>query len=81
MTPDEIEHLVRETVRETLRLLGIDIDSQESVNRMRADLIAAREIREWRDTARRRFWFAVISVAVLAAISALWEGIKVKLGL
>lgn len=92
MTPAEVEGIarkaaldgVRDAIRDEMhdlfRAIGVDIKDQGSLNRLRADLIYARELREFKDTAKRRFWFVVVSVAVLAAVSAFWEGIKVKMG-
>lgn len=92
MTPSEVEFVARnaaervvrdvfrEEIHDIFSMLGIDINDQKSVNRLRADLIAARELREFKETAKKRFWFIVIGAGTLAAISAFWEGIKIKMG-
>ncbi len=77
---DVVKNVIHEEIHDVFRLFGVDIKDQSSVNRLRADLICAREIREFKETTKKRFWFVVIGVAVLATVSAFWEGIKVKMG-
>lgn len=68
-----------ETVRETFRLFGVDIDDQQQVNAFRADLIYARKIRQLSEKAGTVAWRVFITAIVTGAIAALWQGFRDKL--
>ncbi len=71
------EAAAHEAVRETFRLLGVDIDDQASVNAFRADLVYARKLRRMGDRAGTAAFRAIVTVAITAAaawlIAAIWN--------
>lgn len=71
----------QEAVHETFRLLGVDTNNQDSLNRLRSDLVSARQVREFRESTTRRFWLVVVGASAIAALTAFWDGIKHKLGM
>jgi hypothetical protein len=59
-----------EAVRATFRLLGIDVDDQDSVNALRADLVFARDRRKSRERSaafQAGLPFKFIGAAIIAA--------------
>ncbi len=70
---DEIRDIIRETVKETLRGLGVDTSHPLEVQ---ADL---RSLREWRTamrSIRRNAFLAFIGIVVSGTCAAVWIGIK-----
>lgn len=64
------------TVRETFRLLGVDLDNQQSVNDFRADLVYARKIRRLSEKTGSIALLVMISAIVTGMLAVFWDGIK-----
>jgi hypothetical protein len=83
-THDEMQAIAdaaaEKAVRHIFQLLGVDTADQNSINKFRADLVSARQVREFREATTRRFWMVVLGIIIVGAISALWTGIKLKMG-
>lgn len=70
----------RSVTHETFRLLGVDIDNQDSLNSFRSDLVYANRLRKTSERAQLAALGIIVSVVVGAALAALWTGIKQKMG-
>ena len=83
-TQDEMQNIADEAaekaVRHIFQLLGVDTADQNSINKFRADLVSARQVREFREATTRRFWMVILGIIIVGAISALWSGVKLKMG-
>ena len=80
MTDDQIRRIVRETVRETLIELGLDVSSPEEIVRRQADFAYLRKAREGADDLRRIARRSAVGIALSALAYALWVGLKATLG-
>jgi len=76
-TSTEQKDIIKETVKETLLLLGLDITDPLSLQR---DFQHLREWRESTERLRANGIIAVIGVVVVGGCTALWLGIKQQLG-
>jgi len=63
-------------VRKVFAILGVDVDTPRDVEEFRKDLRFGGSMR----TAVNRGVLGVVGVVVLAILTALWTGIKVKVG-
>ncbi len=77
MNKDELEDLVRDTVKETLTCLGADVDNPLE---MQKDFSAMREFRQTVDTAKKVGWVTFVTTLVGGLIIALWVGLKDQIG-
>lgn len=71
--PEAVREIIRETVFETLKSLGIDVTHPMEVQ---ADL---RSLREWRQSMKAIWRSAVlgfVGILITGACAALWIGIK-----
>lgn len=72
-------------IRITFRMLGVDVEDQESINRTRADLIYMRNLRRTSETLQRRIVWAVIAAVVTGVIAntsdAVRHWLRAKIGI
>ena len=73
------ERAAREAVRETFRLLGIDIDEQGEVNDFRADLVYARKMRRLSEKTAVAAFIALAAAVGGGIVSLFWDGLKAAL--
>lgn len=75
------ETAAKETLRQTFRLLGVDIDDIESVNTFRADLVHARRLRRMSEKATMAaLWGGFITVGG-GGLIVFWDGVRAAFGL
>lgn len=74
------EAAAKETVRETFRLLGVDIDDQQSVNSFRADLTHSHRTRKLAEKGVLALVWSIIAGGGGGILFLLWDGIKVAFG-
>ena len=75
---EEQRLLIKDTVKETLLTLGLDISDPI---KMQKDF---QHLREWRETTEavwQKGTFTIIAMLIAGFVSALWIGIKTQLGL
>lgn len=77
MCEDEVQALVRETVRETLTTLGVD---QEEPLAVQQDMAWLRSTRVASAAMRARAGAALLGVLVTAGATACWLGLRALLG-
>ena len=79
-TPAEQRRLVKETVRETLLQLGVNVEEPEEVLAFQRDL---HHLRKWRLTMEalegRSAWM-VIATLITGVLAAFWIGFQTMLG-
>jgi hypothetical protein len=63
-------------MRDTWRLLGVDIDDQAQVNEFRADLVHARRWRKIADAAGRKAVLTVLTGALALVAALVWDALK-----
>lgn len=76
----ELKEVAHEAVKETLMVLGIDVDNHESIQQTQADLMYMRKLRQGSDDLSKMFKKSAVGIAVLASVYALWQGIKTYIG-
>ncbi len=76
MSTEELREVIRDTVRETLSALGIDVRHPFE---MQADLRALREWRLAMRSVRRNALLALVGLLTTGLGTALWVGIKIYL--
>ncbi len=70
------ERAASKAMRQTFRLLGVDIEQQDSINSYRADLISAHEVRKLKERGGV-VAVTVIFTAICSGIVALvWDALK-----
>lgn len=74
------ELAAKETVRETFRLFGVDIEDQDQVNAFRADLIYARKLRKLSDGAVGTAARVIITAIVGGCLVFLLDGLRRSFG-
>lgn len=70
---DEVERIVKQTVKETLIHLGVKVDDPIEVQK------DFQHLREWRlaiQEARKKTMLAVVGVVVSGVLAALWLGVR-----
>jgi len=80
MNDDDIRSIVRETVRETLIELGLDVSTPEEVVRRQADFAYLRKAREGAEDLRRIARGSAVGIALSALAYGLWAGLKTTIG-
>jgi len=70
---EDIEELVKATVKETLLQLGADV---ENPREMQADFQALREWREAYTSVKKKALLTVIGILVGGFVAAVWVGLK-----
>ena len=65
-----------EALRQTFRMLGVDIDDQNQVNEFRADLVHARRWRKLASAVGSKAVLAIATGLLALAGSLIWEGMK-----
>jgi len=80
MTDDDIRRIVRETVRETLIGLGLDVSSPDEIVRRQADFAYLRKTREGAEELRRIARRSAVGIALSALAYGLWVGLKATIG-
>lgn len=76
MSREEIQEIVRETVRECLTSLGVDQNDPLETQR---DLAWLRDLRKASASARAKAGTALLGVLVSAVLGALWVGLRALL--
>lgn len=74
------ELAAKQAVRDTFRLLGVDIEDQDQVNAFRADLVYARKLRKLSDGAFGTAARVIITAIVGGGIMFLLDGLRRTLG-
>ncbi len=80
MTDEQIRRVVRQTVRETLIELGLDVSSPDEIVRRQADFAYLRKAREGAEDLRRIARRSAVGIALSALAYALWVGFKAMVG-
>jgi hypothetical protein len=70
------ELAAKQAVRDTFRLLGVDIDDQDQVNAFRADLIHARKLRKLSDSAASTALRVMVTALALTVVGFIIDGIR-----
>jgi hypothetical protein len=70
---EEVKKVVRESMRESLLAIGINLDDPREAAE---NMAAIRDIREFARVAKRGAITSVVGVFVTAACTAIWLGIK-----
>ncbi len=81
---DEIQAIAQEAgvaaahsvMRDTWRLLGVDIEDQAQVNEFRADLVHARRWRKLADAAGRKAVLTVLTGTLVLVAALVWDALK-----
>jgi len=74
MTDDEeTREIIRQTVRETLSTMGMDVEDPHA---MRRDLAALRDFRNTREKGKAAAIWALVTAAVSGAVAAIWQAIQ-----
>jgi hypothetical protein len=76
MTQDEIEAVVRATVRRTLTELGVDASESEAIIAMQQDFAFLRRQRLAAEQLGATVRRALIGALLVGALAALWVGVK-----
>jgi hypothetical protein len=76
-TSEEQRQIIKDTVKETLLLLGLDISDPISIQR---DFTHLREWRESTEKLKENGMIAMVGIVVAATLTAFWIGIKQQLG-
>ncbi len=71
--PQQVEDLVKATVKETLLQLGADVDNPRE---MQADFQALREWREAYSSVKKKTLLTFIGILVGGLVAAVWVGLK-----
>jgi hypothetical protein len=72
----DIRRIVRETVRETLTMLGLDVSSPRGVIETQADHAYLRKSRKGAELVGQWSKRALVGAGIGAALYLLWEGFK-----
>jgi hypothetical protein len=75
-----IKSTVRETMRETFLLLGVDLDDPKDVREFRSDLVHARKVRRTIDSAGSKAGLTLLVLLVTVLAAATWQGIAAAFG-
>lgn len=73
MPREDVQKIVRDTVAEVLRSLGVDTKNPIETQ---ADFQALREFRTMIRSAKRSAMVALVGIILAAAVSSLWIGFK-----
>lgn len=68
------EAAAERTIRDTFRVLGVDLADQGQLNEFRADLDFVRKRRHFYEKSSWRAWLVVLTVVVAGAVSFFWTG-------
>ncbi len=66
-------------IRQTLSLLGVDVNDQKSINEFRADLVYARRVRLMSERAAAATMWGIAVTVAGGALLVFWDGIKAAL--
>lgn len=80
LSKDEIEAVVRDTVRETLFSLGLDAADNKAVEEVRKDMAHLRKWRKSVDQVQSTTFMVALGIVVTGVMGAIWLGIKAMLG-
>jgi len=80
MTDEDIRRIVRETVRETLTGIGLDVSSPDEILRRQADFAYLRKARAGSEDLRRIARRSAVGIALSALAYGLWVGLKATIG-
>lgn len=72
MTDADLKRLMRETIQETLGVLGIEHDDPKA---MRRDFIYLRSWRETMEQSRAKVLWTTITIIVTGTGAAIWAGV------
>lgn len=81
MVREAAEQASHKTMRDLFKLLGVDIDEQDDINDLRADLIYAREMRKMSKTIWSKAVLVIVTGGAVWFMTTFGAGIKAKLGL
>lgn len=71
--PEELRKVIRETVHETLLRMGFDA---QQAQRIQADMLYLRRIREGSEDMVRRVRASIITVLVSTVLFLLWQAVR-----
>ena len=79
MDAAKIRRIVKESVRETLTAMGVDVSSPDALIALQRDMSWVRRTRQGSEDMGRRARLAAVGAALSGLTFLLWEGIKAAL--
>ena len=78
LTADEVRHIAREAVSETLLALGVKTDDPDAFIEMQKDFAHVRAWRQSVETVKTRGLTAAIGIIVAGVLGAIWMAMPFK---